>query len=946
MTVITGTNSSDTLAGTIANDTLEGLDGNDFLDGLDGNDVLIGGEDSDTLTGNEGADIFVFETLDVPNNQNIDFVNDFTIGEDVIDLVSTGIPNFSTLITQPQFFFEDQGNTVIDIDFGGTVNQLTLLGVQLTDLTSDDFIFDETETNQSIQGTISFDDLFGSNGNDTLEGFDGNDDLLGGLGDDVLIGGEDSDTLTGNEGADIFVFETLDVPNNQNIDFVTDFTVGEDVIDLVSTGIPSLDILNQSEFFFEDQGNTVIDIDFGDTVNQLTLLGVQLTDLTSDDFIFDETETNQSIQGTISFDDLFGSNGNDTLEGSDGDDDLLGGLGDDVLIGGEDSDTLTGNEGADIFVFETLDVPNNQNIDFVTDFTVGEDVIDLVSTGIPSLDILNQSEFFFEDQGNTVIDIDFGDTVNQLTLLGVQLTDLTSDDFIFDETETNQSIQGTISFDDLFGSNGNDTLEGFDDDDDLLGGLGDDVLIGGEDSDTLTGNEGADIFVFETLDVPNGQNFDFVNDFTIGEDVINLVSTGIPNFSTLITQPQFFFEDQGNTVIDIDFGDTVNQLTLLGVELANLSLADFSFSPTAANQSIQGTISFDDLFGSNGNDTLEGFDGDDDLLGGLGNDLLIGGEDDDELFGGAGNDRLNGGDGDDTLDGGAGTDEAIFVGPFSAFTITDNGNSTFTVVGQGETDLLSNIEVAVFDDQSVTLQATPANAAPNFISAPEISVDEGATVIRTIFAVDDDGEDITFSITGGADQDAFAIDPLTGVLTFVTAPAPANSSADSDNLFEVQVSAADGVNAPAVQTLTITVGNSVFTPDAPAPEEPAPEEPAPAEPAPEAPAPEVPVNLNVDGSEELDASVDILNIFRVFAGAPQAVAISPGVNISQQDIVNAVEAFPALGLDVDGSGALDVSVDILNIFRVVAGAPQAVVISPGVTASQQDVVDAVNELLA
>ena len=106
-----------------------------------------------------------------------------------------------------------------------------------------------------------------------------------------------------------------------------------------------------------------------------------------------------------------------------------------------------------------------------------------------------------------------------------------------------------------------------------------------------------------------------------------------------------------------------------------------------------------------------------------------------------------------------------------------------------------------------------------------------------------------------------------------------------------------------------------------------------------------PGSLNVDGVGDVVPSVDVLNIFRVLAGAPQAVVIPDGANVSQQEIVNAANALSNAALDVDGSGTVEASVDVLNIFRVLAGAPQAVVIPDGASASQQDVVNAVNDLL-
>ena len=104
-------------------------------------------------------------------------------------------------------------------------------------------------------------------------------------------------------------------------------------------------------------------------------------------------------------------------------------------------------------------------------------------------------------------------------------------------------------------------------------------------------------------------------------------------------------------------------------------------------------------------------------------------------------------------------------------------------------------------------------------------------------------------------------------------------------------------------------------------------------------------SLNVDGVGDVVPSVDVLNIFRVLAGAPQAVATPDGASVSQQDVVNAINAIPDLTLDVDSHGGVVPSVDVLNIFRVLAGAPQAVVIADGAGVSQQNIVDAVNDLI-
>jgi serralysin len=85
----------------------------------------------------------------------------------------------------------------------------------------------------------------GENGNDIIRGLAGNDTLIGDQGhgifgttpgDDTLIGGLGKDTMTGNEGADTFVLESiLDTGKTKSTrDVITDFTRGEDVIDLAA----------------------------------------------------------------------------------------------------------------------------------------------------------------------------------------------------------------------------------------------------------------------------------------------------------------------------------------------------------------------------------------------------------------------------------------------------------------------------------------------------------------------------------------------------------------------------------------------------------------------------------------------------------------------------------------------------------------------------------------
>ena len=78
-----------------------------------------------------------------------------------------------------------------------------------------------------VLGTDNADVLTGGDGDDLLMGFDKADILNGGAGDDRLVDGAGVDVLTGGAGADVFVLIA-----DRRLDTITDFTLGEDRIDL------------------------------------------------------------------------------------------------------------------------------------------------------------------------------------------------------------------------------------------------------------------------------------------------------------------------------------------------------------------------------------------------------------------------------------------------------------------------------------------------------------------------------------------------------------------------------------------------------------------------------------------------------------------------------------------------------------------------------------------
>ncbi|SNR67067.1 SdrD B-like domain-containing protein [Paracoccus sediminis] len=109
----------------------------------------------------------------------------------------------------------------------------------------------------------------------------------------------------------------------------------------------------------------------------------------------------------------------------------------------------------------------------------------------------------------------------------------------------------------------------------------------------------------------------------------------------------------------------------------------------------------------------------------------------------------------------------------------------------------------------------PPNTPPAFTGVPAdgvFCVSENTKLVIDLNASDKDGDALTFKIEGGADGAAFAIDPRTGVLTFVNAPdyeKPTDS--DGNNSYKVIVSVNDGKGGVAYKELTVNVKDVVET---------------------------------------------------------------------------------------------------------------------------------------
>ncbi len=269
--------------------------------------------------------------------------------------------------------------------------------------------------------------------------------------------------------------------------------------------------------------------------------------------------------------------------------------------------------------------------------------------------------------------------------------------------------------------------------DTLFGGAGNDTLLGQAGNDTLEGSTGADI-------IDGGTGFDTA-DFSraISAVTVDLVSGGLKGEATgdkYISIEQVVgssYNDQllgsanadvldgrggadvlrgrdGNDTLrggagadTLDGGNGFDTATYYdsanGVVLSLLKAlgtgGDAAGDSFIGIERVQGSnVGADSITGSDAYDVLEGYGGDDALFGLAGNDYLHGGD---------GNDALTGGLGNDTMVGGKGFDTAFFNGAKAGYTITQNTDGSYAVLGVDGLDLITGVEKLVFSDGDMLL---------------------------------------------------------------------------------------------------------------------------------------------------------------------------------------------------------------------------------------------------
>jgi Ca2+-binding RTX toxin-like protein len=243
----TGGSGSDTLVNI---ENLTGGDYNDTLIGNSGANGLNGGIGADTLIGGDGSDRYFVDNInDVVTETNANtstggtdtvntFLSAYTLGANVENglVMSTGIANLT-------------GNSLRNLLYAGSGDNI-LNGGTGTDTVSYTYASSAVTVNLAITSAQTT----GSSGSDklisieNLVGSDYNDTLIGNSKANVLKGEGGADTLTGGNGKDVFDFNALSDMGTLNgtWDVITDFTQGQDRIDLSSLDANTATIHNDA----------------------------------------------------------------------------------------------------------------------------------------------------------------------------------------------------------------------------------------------------------------------------------------------------------------------------------------------------------------------------------------------------------------------------------------------------------------------------------------------------------------------------------------------------------------------------------------------------------------------------------------------------------------------------------------------------------------------------
>ncbi len=559
----------------------------------------------------------------------------------------------------------------------------------------------------NLTGSAFADTLIGSSAANTLTGGDG-DDLLEGLsGADFFSGGNGSDTVS-------FAHSTAGV----TVDLQNNIPASNDAVGDIFISIENLTGSNFNDELYGNLSDNILVGGLGndrldgaggfDTASYATASGAVTINLA--------TGTVTGAAGTDTLIDI------ERIIGSMHADTIIGSSGDDVIDGGAGQDTIQGGDGADTVSYASATGPRAVNL--ANGANTDNDGYDSIENIIGSIygDVLTGSA------GNNVIEgglgadsLDGDDGMEDTASYAGAMSAVRVSLAISGAQDTGGAGTDTLSnFENLLGSNYNDTLTGDANANVLTGGAGNDTLIGGAGADSLIGGQGTDTASYATATAGVTAT---INGVGSGGDASGDVLSGIEDLIGSDHDDTLTGDGGSNVIVGGGGNDILNGQG--GIDTVSYAGATAQITVSLASLAVQNTggagsdslQNFENIIGSAHNDTLTGDGGANTLAGGSGADSLDGGEGNDtasyadsaagvavslvsgaantggdaagdtltnieNLIGSAFNDTLTGSLSANTLEGGAG-DDILIGGAGADFLIGGTGNNTASYSNAG-----------------------------------------------------------------------------------------------------------------------------------------------------------------------------------------------------------------------------------------------------------------------
>ena len=534
----------DNINGSSFSDTLFGYSGNDRIFGDNGNDKIDGGAGADAMAGGLGNDTYVVDNIKDTIKEAVDEGAD-TVQSSVNNVLSRNLENL--ILT---------GNSNINGTGNGLSNTLTG--------NSGSNILDGGAG--AVQSRIQY--KLGNNlenliliGTSNIHGTGNalNNTLTGNSGSNILDGGAGADTMAGGFGNDTYVVDnigdTITESTNAGTDTVQSdiaYTLGNNLENLILTGTSNINGTGNalSNTLAGNSGNNTLDggtgtdamegglgndtyvVDnTGDIVTEAVDAGTD-TVQSNVSYTLGNNLENLILTGTANIANINGTGNalNNTLTGNSGSNILDGGAGADAMAGGQGDDHYFVDNISDIVIENTSE--GNDTITSTVNYTLGANQERLYLAGSGSINGTgNGFDNFLRGNGsNNILSGGAGaDTMAGGRGDDTYVVDNIADNVVENKFEgINDIIMSSVNYT-LSANVENLTLTGADNingtgnslNNTISGNSGNNILDGGRGKDILNGGGGADIFRYSTLGNSRLAEYDRINDFAVGIDVID-----------------------------------------------------------------------------------------------------------------------------------------------------------------------------------------------------------------------------------------------------------------------------------------------------------------------------------------------------------------------------------------------------------------------------------------